>query len=81
MAQYYAYVQYKHHDNPVWVRADLQGKHKEHCLCYSCVHFFPGHPNENCEIAEALYRFDILTATTTPVWECPLFGPEEEGGP
>ena len=67
------FVQYRHHDNLVWVNADLKDKHGEYCLCSSCVHFYPGKPSDNCEIAEALYRFNVLTSLVTPVWECPLF--------
>lgn len=66
------FVQYRHHGNLVWVRSDLKGKHRDHCLCYSCLGFHPGEP-ENCEIAEVLHSLNVLTGLTTPVWECPLF--------
>lgn len=30
------YASYNHHGVDVWVRSDLQGKHREHCLCFRC---------------------------------------------
>lgn len=68
------YVRYNHHGEEVWVREDLKGKHKEHCLCYNCRRFKIDEP-DNCKIAEMLYRFCILTGCTTPMWECPKFIP------
>lgn len=64
---------YTHHDRPVWVRSDLKGKHREHCLCWSCSRFHPDDRANNCPIANALYAFDVFTGTVTPVWECPKF--------
>lgn len=64
---------YKHHgEAPVWVRSDLKGKHREHCLCYSCKRFHPGSPG-NCPIARGLYENCVTNDLVTPVWECPKF--------
>jgi len=66
------YIQYKHHGKTVWVREDLMGKHREHCMCYKCEKFHPNEPN-NCPIAQELYSFCVRHDMTTPVWECPEF--------
>lgn len=65
-------VQYEHHGAIVSVREDLKGKHREHCLCFSCKHFNPG-TAANCEIAQATYENCVKFNTTTPVFECPKF--------
>lgn len=71
-------IRYEHHGQEVAVREDLQGKHREHCLCWQgCSKFKPGLPEQNCPIANAVYAIDILTGIVTPVWECPLFSEEE----
>jgi hypothetical protein len=57
----------------VFVRSDLKGMHRAHCLCWEpCARFKPGTP-ENCNIAQGLYEYDIKWSITTPVWECPFF--------
>jgi hypothetical protein len=66
------FITYKHHGLEMWVREDLKGTHRDHCLCYSCDKFFPGR-SENCPIAQALYQFDIAHNLTTPVFECVEF--------
>lgn len=79
------YVTYKHWEDymPVFVRKDLKGKHREHCLCFSWEHF---HPNpegrkENCLIANAVYDNCVKFGITTPVWECPIFKERTPDGP
>lgn len=67
------FEQYVHHGVPSWVRQDLKGKHREHCLCWSCRFFNPEDRESNCEIANALYRIDKVLEITTPVWECMKF--------
>jgi hypothetical protein len=64
------FIVYEHHKRKVWVRKDLKGTHREHCLCYSCQRF-PA--SEKCPIAQALYEFDVQHGLTTPVYECPNF--------
>ena len=66
------FEQYEHHGNLVWVNKSLQGKHSDHCLCYSCDKFFPN-TLSNCNHAQKLYEFDIEHKMVTPVWECPDF--------
>lgn len=68
---------YEHHGVLVTVRSDLKGKHRKHCLCWSCNRFSPMDRDENCPIANLLYRFCVLTGCVTPVWECPEFEEEE----
>jgi hypothetical protein len=70
------FEQYEHHDQTVWVRSSLRGKHRECCLCFDCRFFNPEDRESNCPIANTLYAFDVLTGLTTPVFECPEF---EEG--
>lgn len=66
-------VRYTHHDREVAVQEELKGKHRDHCLCFQCIRFKPQKRDENCPIANALYRFDVLTGCVTPVYECPEF--------
>jgi len=67
------FIQYQHHGTQVWVREDLKGKHREHCLCWSpCALFKPDDP-DNCPIAQANYEFCVKHNVTLPVWECPVF--------
>ena len=68
-------IWYEHHRDLVAVDADLQGKHKEHCLCFRCRIFKPNTP-ENCDLAEQNYRSCKINGMTMPVYECPQF--EEE---
>ena len=66
------YEKYPHHQKEVWVRSDLKGSHRDHCLCFSCKDFHPDEPN-NCNIAQAIFRNCIAYSVTTPVFECPEF--------
>ena len=56
----------------VAVFEDLKGRHKEHCLCFSCGKFQPG-TSENCEIAQATFENCVKYNTVTPMWECAEF--------
>jgi hypothetical protein len=60
-------VRYRHHGREVVVRADLKGKHRDHCLCYGCGKY-PG-----CPIAKAVFDNCVKFDLVTPVWECPDF--------
>jgi len=66
-------VVYAHHGVDVSVMAHLIGKHREHCLCFSCAKFNPGKPETNCSIANLLYAVCLAHNVVTPVWECPEF--------
>ena len=66
------FERYEHHGNLVWVRTDLKGKHRDHCLCFSCRRFLPG-SDKNCAIAKRIYTNCIELKLVTPVWECPCF--------
>ncbi len=74
------FEQYVHHDWDVWVRRDLKGRHREHCLCFSCERFVPEDREQNCPLANLLYSLDVVTGLTTPVFECPEFVEEESNG-
>jgi len=65
--------QYKHHGKKVFVRKALKGKHREHCLCFSCNKFTLDKREENCPIANLIYSLCVLENLVLPVWECPKF--------
>ncbi len=67
------FEQYKHHDVLVWVKSDLKGSHRIHCLCYKCKLFYPEDRLQNCSIANVVYRNCIDYDIVTPVWECSNF--------
>jgi hypothetical protein len=68
------YIQYEHHGKTVWVREDLKGTHRDHCLCFSCDKFNINDREKNCPIANELFQFSIKHNTTNPIFECPNFG-------
>jgi hypothetical protein len=58
------------HGKELSVQEHLNGRHREHCLCWqNCKYFKPDTP-ENCDVAQKLYEFDKENGVTTPVWEC-----------
>jgi hypothetical protein len=63
---------YEHHGTTVWVREDLRGQHRDHCLCFDCKRFHPGSAG-NCKIAQSAYEACVEHNIVTPVWECPVF--------
>ena len=67
------FEKYKHNGIDVYVKSDLKGKHREHCLCYSCELFMPRDRQSNCPIANLLYAVDCAMGITTPIFECPEF--------
>jgi len=66
------HVYYRHHDASVWVRQDLKGRHREHCLCYECSKFKPG-KQDHCRRAIDNYDWCVKYDMVSPVWECPSF--------
>lgn len=66
------FMEYEHHGRMVSVRSDLKGKHRDHCLCYSCQRFKPDH-KENCRKAKEIYALCVREDLVLPVWECPAF--------
>ena len=66
-------TQYVHHGNLVFVRTDLKGRHREHCLCFQCRKFIPGDRAQNCPIANEVYANCVKHKLVTPVFECPEF--------
>jgi hypothetical protein len=66
------FTRYEHHGATVWVRDDLRGEHRDHCLCFDCKRFHPGSAG-NCKVAQATYENCIKHGIVTPVWECPTF--------
>lgn len=69
---YQRIVRYMHHGRSVAVRADLQGKHRQHCLCYGCERFYDS-ANGGCPIAKATFDNCVKFGTVTPIWECPKY--------
>ena len=68
----FKFEQYNHHGCDVWVRTDLKGSHRRHCLCHSCTKFHPS-AVDNCVMAQELYGVCVKHNLTTPVFECPQF--------
>lgn len=66
----------QHHGALVSVRQELKGKHRDHCLCYSCDNFKPELRVGNCPIANLIYAVCVAQSVVTPVWECPKFEPK-----
>lgn len=66
-------VKYEHHGKAMSVREDLKGKHREHCLCYSCGKFHPEDRTNNCPKAQRLYDLCVTEDVVTPVWECAAY--------
>lgn len=66
------FIQHMHHGRLVWVDIELMGKHREACLCYSCLKFCPD-DLDHCQIAKAVFALDVKENLVTPVWECPSF--------
>jgi hypothetical protein len=66
------YDTYQHHGATVTVRSDLKGKHRDHCLCWSCDKMKPAQP-DHCPIAAKLYAVCVEHNLVTPVYECPDF--------
>lgn len=66
------FEQYEHHDEIVYVRTDLKGKHRSYCLCHSCKKLHPNKKN-NCNIAKKLFNICKEFSLVTAVFECPKF--------
>ena len=49
-----------------WVRSDLKGKHRDHCLCWSCERY-------PCQTSKDTYANCKKHKIVTPVWECEYF--------
>lgn len=72
------FVKYRHNFSSgdsceEWVRTDLKGQHRRHCLCTYCQKFKPDNRSENCRAANTLFALDLAENIVTPVWECPKF--------
>ena len=69
------YEKYEHFGNGIeqWVKSDLKGKHRDHCLCWNCVNFDPDDHENNCNIARSVYALCVEFNMVIPVWECPYF--------
>ena len=69
---------YNHHDRLVAVQRHLKGRHREHCLCFTCQRFTPESRDENCSIANAVFENCKTHGIVSPVWECPLYVQDRE---
>lgn len=63
-------TRYEHHGVEMAVREDMKGRHREHCLCFSCAKFHPEDRERNCRVANLLYAVCQAMGIVTPVWEC-----------
>lgn len=77
-----AFEKYIHHheEKPVWVRKILKGRHREHCLCHSCKKFHPEDREENCDLANKVFKLCVEEELVLPVWECSKFDEQEVNG-
>lgn len=64
---------YIHHGKKVSVQTMLKGKHRYHCLCYSCSKLDLKDRDKNCPISNMVYALCVLQNLCLPVWECPSF--------
>lgn len=71
-------IKYEHYGKEVFVREDLKGTHRKHCLCWSCKKLQVIDRDENCPIAAAIYKLCVEFHVTTPVFECPDFEESKE---
>ena len=62
-----------HNGSTVWVRADLQGRQKEHCICWSCRKFQPDTADKGCPIICSVLQLAAEKGVILPVWACPVF--------
>ena len=51
------------------------GRHREHCLCYTCRRFMPNtdDPRDNCPIANLVFAVCVAHGIVAPVRECPEY--------
>lgn len=49
---------------------ELQGQHKERCLCFRCKKFKPEDRDENCPVANLLFAVCVQCDIVAPVAEC-----------
>jgi hypothetical protein len=64
---------YEHHGRLVSVDTSLKGKHREHCLCFTCGKFNMDDPAKKCPIAHDIYLNCVKHGVVTPVYECPEY--------
>ena len=62
----------KHSGSPAVESHPVMQNHREVCLCYRCGEFKPGQ-DDNCPIAQAMYRMCVDHDLVTPVVRCPKF--------
>ncbi|HNW92866.1 MAG TPA: hypothetical protein PKM88_08160 [bacterium] len=56
-----------------WVRSDLCGRQKEHCLCWACRAFQPEREDKGCPAIRAVLQLATKRRLVLPVWECAAF--------
>lgn len=69
-------VQVPNNGQPVWVRAELQGRQKEYCICWACQKFNPGAADKGCSTIFSVLRLAAEKGVILPVWACPTFAPK-----
>ena len=60
----------------IWVRADLQGRQKEYCICWNCRKFNPNAADKGCSIIFSVLHLAAEKGVVLPVWACPVFDPK-----
>jgi hypothetical protein len=69
---------YEHHGLPMHVFSLWKGKHRGICRCTECGKFNPEDREDNCGIANGLYRICVEEGVVTPVLDCPWRDPQFE---
>ena len=64
------YTKYEHHGKEVTVKTELKGRHRGFCLCYECKKFNLLDRENNCHIANNIYKNCVDFNVVTPVFEC-----------
>ena len=67
------YEQIDKGDVRTWVRKDLKGRQKEHCMCWNCRKFMPETDHKGCSIIREVLKLASINNIVLPVWECAVF--------
>ncbi len=68
-----SYSRQQRGDSERWVRTDLDGRHKEHCMCWDCASFKPEREDKGCAVIQQVLGLAAKENIVLPVWECARF--------
>ena len=67
-----------HYGKEVFVNTTTEALRREECLCLNCENMKPG--DDNCHIANALYKICKKEDIAMAITRCPLWKPKETSG-